>query len=117
MVIYNKTKEILIADQVKVANSFLTRLVGLLNKSSLSSSEALIIRPCKAIHTWLMKFSIDVLFLDENNKVIHIMENMVPGRKSPFIKKSHQVIELQAGKIALTGTEISDEIIIKEEQF
>lgn len=112
---YNNTQKTLLAQKTIMADNFLTRLVGLLNKSSLDSNECLILKPCREIHTFFMRFNIDVLFLDKDCKVIFMMENMGPSRKSPRIKEAKMVVEMLAGKIAESGTKIGDEIFFREE--
>jgi len=108
MKIYNSTQNNLIADDVKVAQSFVTRSVGLLSKKSISEGEALIIKPCCSIHTFFMKFAIDVLFLNKKNKVVALYENVSPWRILPIHLNSKYVIELLAGQIAVKNICLSD---------
>lgn len=114
MEIYNFSKNVTLASNAVLADHFFPRLVGLLNRSSLNEGEGLILKPCKAVHTWLMRFSIDVLFLAKDGKVIHIIENMSPGKKSPYINKCLQVIELPTGTINFSDTKLGDIIICRE---
>ena len=79
------------------ADTFFKRLVGLLGKDSLSKDKGMLIKPCSSIHTFFMKFPIDVVFMDRRFKVIHIIENMQASKQSGYIKKSYQVLELSAG--------------------
>lgn len=115
MKINNLTKNVAIASNVILADNFFSRLIGLLNKSSLDSNDGLILRPCNAIHTWFMKFPIDIVFIDKNNKIIFLIENMLPGRRSPIIRPAKEVIEFKAGRIKQSGSEIGDQLEIKED--
>lgn len=113
MKIYNSTQNNLIADDVKVAQNFVTRSIGLLSKKSISESEALIIKPCCSIHTFFMKFAIDVLFVGANGQIVALHENVTPWRILPIHLKSKYVIELASGQIALKNICLGDIISIK----
>lgn len=88
-----------IAGRVEIANTFFSRLKGLLHRKGLDEEEGLLIRPCNQVHTFGMKFDIDVVFLSGSGDVLHIQPNMAPGAVSPFIHKCHQVLELKSGII------------------
>ncbi len=108
MKIINKTKNIQIANNIKLANNLFTRLVGLLNKSSLTEDEGLLIKPCRSIHSFGMKFNIDAIFLDKNNQVKHIIKNMKPWRCSKIIFSADKILELAAGVADKTKIEVND---------
>lgn len=93
-----KTGEV-IADQVKNADGFLGRLVGLLDKSSMLEGSALVLRPCRSIHTFFMRFNIDVVFLDPAGRVLCVIHEMPPFRISPLVKGALKVVELPGGMI------------------
>lgn len=99
MIIYNSSKNTLIADDVKVAKNFITRSIGLLSKKDLKTNEALIIKPCSAVHTFFMKFNIDVLYIDKNNKVLSVFENVSSSKILPINFRCAYVIELKAQNI------------------
>jgi len=61
--------------------------------------EGLWIIPCPMIHTFFMRFSIDVLFLDKELRVRHVVENMMPWRMSRWVFSAHSVLELPAGTL------------------
>lgn len=90
-----------IGNRIQVANTFYLRLRGLLFRKNLEEGEGLLLFPCRQIHTFLMRFALDVLFLDKNGKIIMQLAEMTPGRWSPFVKNSYQVLELPAGSIRL----------------
>ena len=72
MPVINLTKKTWLATKVRKADSFITRLVGLLKRTQLGPEEALWLMPSKGIHTIGMKFPIDVVFLDKENNVLGI---------------------------------------------
>lgn len=112
MKIYNTSQNSLIADDAKVAKSFITRSIGLLFRKSMSEDEALIIKPCCSIHTLFMKFDIDVIFVSRKNKVIAVYENVAPSRILPIHFNSYYVIELKAGTISAKTIEKGDTLKI-----
>ncbi len=97
-----------IASKIKIADNFVTRLVGLLNRKSLDSDEGLLIIPSNSIHSFGMRFDFDAVFLDKNNKVVHLIEKMKPCRLSPLVKKSKSVLELAPGIISAVNIKIGD---------
>lgn len=99
MNVYNSSKNIVIATQVKMANNFFTRTIGLLFRKSLSKEEGLVIKPCSSIHTFFMKFAIDVLFVGKKGNIVALYENVKPWRILPLHFTSSYVIELPAGTI------------------
>lgn len=99
MKVYNSTQNNLIADKAEVADNFVTRTFGLIPKSSLNEGEGLIIKPCNSIHTFFMKFAIDVIFVNKKNEIVAFYENVKPWRILPIHFSSHYVIELPAGTI------------------
>lgn len=99
MNVYNSSKNIVIATEVKVAKNFFTRTIGLLSRKSLSKEEGLVIKPCSSIHTFFMKFAIDVLFVNKKGQIVALYENVKPWRVLPLHFTSSYVIELPAGTI------------------
>lgn len=112
MKVYNSSKNNLIADDVKAAQNFFTRSFGLLLRKSLSDNEGLIIKPCCSIHTFFMKFPIDVLFINKNNEIIALYENVKPYRILPIHLNSYYVIELSSGSVSEKNVEKGDLITI-----
>ncbi len=94
----------------EIADNAWTRLRGLLGHKPLQPGEGLLLRGEKAIHTIGMGFAIDVLFLDRDGIVRHLIPAMVPLRASPYVSASSDVLELPAGTAARTGTRVGDHI-------
>jgi len=112
MKIVNLSNNAVLADRVRVADTFWTRLVGLLNRNSLEKGETLVLKPANSIHTFFMRFSIDVLFLDKNSKVIGLLSVFRPFRFSPIYFGAHLAIELPAGTLQITNTQLGNSINI-----
>jgi uncharacterized membrane protein (UPF0127 family) len=110
--VINLTKKTWLATKVRKADSFLTRLVGLLKRSNIGPEEALWLMPSKGIHTIGMKFPIDVLFLNRSNRVVNLVHAMLPYRVSSINFTSYSVVELPSGTIRKSQTEVGDQLEI-----
>ena len=97
---------------VKVADTLFTRMKGLLGKKELLEGEALWIKPCFSVHTFFMKFPIDVIFLNKKNQVIAAVSNLTPNRMTRLYPQSFSVLELPPGTIVASASEVGDEIKI-----
>lgn len=109
MIIKNITKNTTIAFNARIADNFLTRLIGLLLTSRLDRGDALIISSCNRIHTIGMKYPIDVIFLDQNYKVVKIAFNLSSCKISTCLNASY-VIEMPSGIGRSSRTGIGDMI-------
>ncbi len=112
MKISNITKHFLIAQQAAVADTFVSRMTGLLNRASLNPTEALIITRCQSIHMIFMRFAIDAIFVDQADRVVGVVENIKPFQLSPIFFKASYVIEIPAGVIDKSKTEVGDQLRI-----
>ena len=92
-----KKDDLLVASACAVADSMFSRLLGLLPRANLSEQEALWIRPCNSVHTFFMRFSIDVLFLNKENEILHIVSALKPWRATKIFFSAASVMELPAG--------------------
>ena len=113
MKIINLTNNHILAENVLLSDSFLERLRGLLGRESLEKNHAMILRPSNSVHTFFMRFPIDVLFVDRNNKVIKIANNLGPYKATGIYFKSAFVIELPSGVIGSTHTVEGDRLQIQ----
>lgn len=113
MKIINKSKSVVIAEEVITADTFFTRAKGLLGRKELSIGHAMIIRPCDSIHTFFMQFPIDVLFVNRDFKVIRAISNLQPFRLTGIYFKSRFAVELPAGTLETTHTQAGDFLSIE----
>ena len=104
----NETRGAVLAESCGVARSYWARLRGLLFRPPLVDGEGLLIAPCNSVHTFMMGFPIDVLFVDKERRVVHLIPSMPPQRASRIVRKARDVIELPAGISARTGTAVGD---------
>jgi len=110
--VMNISKGQVIADKAEIANTFPRRLIGLLNRRSLAKGEALILTPSNSIHSLFMRFTIDVIFLDKNSKVVGAIPSFRPFRISLIYFNSYLTIELPEHTLELTQTQPGDTIQI-----
>jgi uncharacterized membrane protein (UPF0127 family) len=93
---------------IKTADSFFRKLFGLVFSPPLKESEGLLIDNCSSIHTFWMRFPIDVLFLDSNNRVMRFFEDLKPFRVTPFIRGAVKTVELKSGSVKACAINIGD---------
>ena len=110
MKVFNQTRNVWLITHGRLANTFWSRLRGLLGSAPLQAGQGLILAGEKSIHTLFMTFPIDVVYVDKNCKVIRVDSNMVPYRLGPFITPSAYVLEMPVGTIAQTDTKIGDQL-------
>ncbi len=110
--VFNKTKQSFLAYRVKVADSMLGRLIGLLGKRSLEADGGLWIFPSRGIHTLGMMFDIDVIFLDKDLRVVGVHEVIHPFSMTGLYLNAESALELPAHTIFKTRTAVGDELMI-----
>lgn len=94
--VWNRTRGELLADRAAIANTSALRRQGLLKHERLAAGEGLWIVPCEGVHTFGMKFPIDVVFLSRDNRVLKVRREM-PRRRICLCLRAHSVLELAAG--------------------
>jgi uncharacterized protein len=112
MVLVNATKKTVVSDKCHFANTVLKRMVGLLNRGQFGEGEGLLLDRCYGIHTFGMRFPIDVLFLDKDLRVIRAVKALPPYRTC-VVKKSVYVLEVPVGALAASHTVEGDQIQIR----
>jgi hypothetical protein len=108
--IRNVTRNRILGDEVRGADTVVSRFLGLLRKSSLSEGEGLWIVPCNSIHSLGMRFEFDAIFLDSGKRVVGLYKHFRRNRISRIFWNARGVLELPAGTVERTGTEVGDEI-------
>ncbi len=108
--ILNQTRNATLATAVDVADTSAKRRTGLLKKDSLGRGEGLWISPCESVHTFFMKFAIDLVYLDKKKRVRKVRHSVPPWRLS-FCWTAHSALELPAGTAAETGTQPGDQLL------
>ena len=108
MRLINLNKNTVLAEAALIAETPFKRIKGLLGRKDFKAGQALIIRPCNSIHTFFMRFPIDVLFLDKNNRIVKTVPSLKPYRITPIYFSARLTIELPAGTIQRSSTQEGD---------
>jgi len=106
--IINRSRGVVIADHVEVATSFWARGRGLIGRRRLPSGFGLVIKPCRAIHTFFMSIPIDVAHVDRDGHIVRILHEIPPWRLGSLVPGSTWVVEMPAGTARATGTQVGD---------
>jgi hypothetical protein len=114
LALINQRTDVEVADRVEVAVTRSSRRKGLLGRSGLEASSALILAPCLAVHTMFMRFPIDVVFVDSEGCALRMVPNLGPWRIAvePF---AHAVVELAAGSLSQRRVNVGDRLYLRKE--
>lgn len=109
--VQNLTRGTVLAVRLEAAHTGASRRKGLLGREGLQSGEGLWILPCESIHTFFMKFPIDLVYLDRKCRVKKVKHEIGPWRLSGCLA-AHSVLELPAGTVRESRTERGDTVEI-----
>ena len=98
-----------VCERCVVANKMLPRMRGLLGRRSLPAGEGLLIRPAPSVHTFFMRFPIDVVFLSRAGEVLKVSADVGPWR-ARSCRGAYAVLELAAGEAERRGVAVGDHI-------
>jgi uncharacterized membrane protein (UPF0127 family) len=110
----NRTRRAYLARHLRVADTHWSRFCGLIgtDAGSFPTGQGLWIVPSRGVHTFAMRFPIDVIYLDSDKVVVHLEENLKPWRLAPVRLRATSVLELPGSTLRSTQTAIGDEIEI-----
>jgi uncharacterized protein len=98
-----------VCERCLLADSALRRMRGLLGRKGIDSGEGILLKPAPAIHTWFMRFAIDVVFLDRDLKVLSVRSELRPWRMARQ-RGARAVLELRAGEAERRGIAPGDRL-------
>jgi uncharacterized membrane protein (UPF0127 family) len=113
--VVNETRGTVLGERVRVADTGLTRIVGLLGERELPAGDGLLIMPSQGIHTWGMRFPIDVVILDRGWNVLALRRRMRAFRMTRLFWKAAAVLELPPGMLDSTATAVGDTLAFERE--
>lgn len=114
MELINTNNSIQLSTKVIKARNFNSRLKGLMFSTPLTAQHCFWIPQCKSIHTCFMRFSLDVLFVNKNLKVIKIIKNLKPWSCTSFYTKADSVFEFNAGE--LNNIKVGDQLLLQKKE-
>lgn len=94
-------KNKILSNNIEVAESFSSRLIGLMFKEKFENADGLMIDPCRSIHTCFMKYPLDIVFLSKEDKVVKIVRCLQPWRMTWIYYRAKKTLEMPAGKLPL----------------
>ena len=103
------------AGQARKAESFWARLVGLMGRSSMEEGEGLLLSPCASVQTLFMRFSIDVIFMDKDAKVVKVAPALRPFRLALGGRGAREALEVTAGTAARSDTAVGDRLAVEDD--
>ncbi|HTP31004.1 MAG TPA: DUF192 domain-containing protein [Candidatus Acidoferrales bacterium] len=109
----NQTRSVLLGGSIDIADSSSKRRTGLLKHDRLEPGQGLWIVPCESVHTFFMKFPIDLVYLDRKRKVRKVRK-AVPAWRLSACLTAHSILELPAGTVEKTGTQVGDVLEIEK---
>lgn len=111
MLAYNSTRQLILCQKVYVADTFMKRLLGVAEGGLGNSYDGILIRPCRSIHTFFLKYPLDVIFLDQNNRICRIYSHLKPFRLTPLIPSAQMVLELMGGTLLPSVAQKGDIVV------
>jgi uncharacterized protein len=111
---FNRTRQAYLATQLRVAGTHWSRFRGLMatSREKFRAGQGLWIVPSHGVHTFVMRFPIDVVYLDGQKVVIYVKPNLEPWRLAPVRMQAASVLELPGATLGPTGTAVGDQIEI-----
>ncbi len=107
---FNRTRTTYLATELMIARTHWTRFRGLMatDASRFRKGQGLWISPSRGVHTFAMRFPIDVVYLDRDRTVIHVEEDLKPWRLAAIRIRATSVLELPTGTIRESKTTLGD---------
>jgi uncharacterized membrane protein (UPF0127 family) len=110
VLVKNRSRGTVLGEQIEVADSFFTRLRGLLGRDGLGTGEGLLIVPSRGVHMFGMRFPLDVLLLDDQRRVAGSYPRLEPGKATGMHRGIRYALELPVGMIESTSTGEGDSL-------
>ena len=104
----NATKGTVLGEGIRVADTGLSRIIGLLGERTLSPGDGLLIVPSQGVHTWGMMFPIDIVVIDREWNVLALRRRMRQFRMTRIFWRAAAVLELPSGMLDSTATAVGD---------
>jgi uncharacterized membrane protein (UPF0127 family) len=112
-VVRNRTRDTVLGDAIDIADTSEKRRTGLLKHTHLDPGTGLWIMPCESVHTFFMKFAIDLVYIDRQH-VVRKVRHAVPAWRLSACLSAHSILELPPGTAERTGTQAGDQLEIEK---
>ncbi|MBW3630696.1 MAG: DUF192 domain-containing protein [Gemmatimonadetes bacterium] len=104
----NVTRGTQLANRVLVADRWWERLRGLIGQPPLPPGDGVLLSPCQSVHTWGMRYPIDVVFLDDQHRVVALYPALPPRRLTRWHRSARFALELPVSTLGASGTQQGD---------
>ncbi len=91
--------------RAEAADTFLGRFLGLMGRAKLPPGRGLLLAPCNSVHMCFMRFAIDVVYLDADDRVLKVVENLWPWLGLSLCPGARAALEMTAGEAKRLGIE------------
>lgn len=108
--LYNSKNDRVLARKAHIADAFLKRAIGLMGRRNLNPGDGLILAPCASIHTWFMRFPIDIFYVNSRGMICRSESSLKPWSFSLGGRDAAITVELPPNTLQRTATEPGDEI-------
>jgi uncharacterized membrane protein (UPF0127 family) len=109
--VLNVTRGTVLAEQAELADNYWTRFMGLMGRRELPAGGGLVLQPGGGIHMWFMRIPLDVIHVDKQDRVTHVLRGIKPWRFGPLFVGQKRAIELPVG--AADETQVGDHIEVE----
>jgi uncharacterized protein len=110
--VFNKTRESFLSLSVGAADTHLARLRGLVGRFRLKSDEGIWVVPSQGVHSIGVLFSMDLIYLDADCRVVELVESFGTFRIGPIRKNCSSVLQLPTRTIYSSQTQVGDQLLI-----
>lgn len=106
----NQDRDVQLGDHIRVADGWWSRLRGMIGYPEPREGQGLLLQPCQGVHMHWMRYALDVLFLDEDDRVVATYHGLKPWRFSRTHRDAACAIEFREGTLERTGTVVGDRV-------
>lgn len=112
---WNATRGAPLARRITVADTWWTRLRGMMGRPEPEADEGMLLAPCRSVHMYWMNYPLDVAFLAADGRVVAMYHGLAPSHRSKRHGEAERALELKAGRLAATQTEVGDRIELRND--
>lgn len=111
--IWNATRDNALARRVMLADTWWTRLRGMMGRPEPAAGEGMLLVPCRSVHMYWMKYPLDIAFLAPDGRIVATYHGLAPSRRSKRHGDANRALELKAGTLAAKRAEVGDRLELR----
>lgn len=97
-------------NNIETAESLWKRTIGVIGWKDFGAKGGLLLTNTNSIHTFFVRFPLDLVFLDNEMKILSLVENLKPFSFSPIVWRAKHVLEMPAGSIKKSSLKTGDSV-------